>query len=137
MKLIIFLIFSLNFSINIIAKPSERNFSPTGIDDIGKNTISTEDEEGEYVNPISQQSRPSGSDLEQNSISAELEKIDDFRYQGDLMLTDDQKIMFDLPLKEGQLKPRVGLLDQNYRWPKMSDGKVKVPFVIMRGYCKR
>lgn len=52
------------------------------------------------------------------------------KYQGDMILTADQKNV-------DKVESRNGLKDENYRWPKnATTGKVIVPYIISDEYCK-
>lgn len=54
-------------------------------------------------------------------------------FQGDMILTEEQRQeMFDTSIVES----RTGLLADKYRWPKNSNGKPIVPYVIDNRFCK-
>lgn len=50
------------------------------------------------------------------------------KYQGDMILTDEQNNGFKML--------RIGLKDESYRWPKNEKGKVIVPYLISEEYCE-
>lgn len=58
------------------------------------------------------------------------------KYQGDILLTPEQKESLEKPEIEGFLDTRTGLLDESFRWPKDNDGSVIVPFAISDDYSK-
>lgn len=58
------------------------------------------------------------------------------KYQGDILLTPEQKEYLERPDNEGVTDTRTGLLDESYRWPMGGNGKVIVPYVISDDYSK-
>lgn len=57
-------------------------------------------------------------------------------YQGDIILTPEQKELMNKPDNGGFTDSRTGILDENLRWPTNREGKVIVPYVISDDYCK-
>lgn len=49
-------------------------------------------------------------------------------FQGDIKLVQEQKDYF--LVNDGSVPPRTGWIDEHYRWPKDSKGKVIVPYYI-------
>jgi hypothetical protein len=80
------------------------------------------------VAKISAMPAPDGSPLEYGNY-----------FQGDMMLTDEQREYFlsnDTEINEeeekegGDWSQRTGLKDEKYRWPKNDEGQVIVPYII-------
>jgi hypothetical protein len=84
--------------------------------------------------------------VESDSQDSELDDVsevssedeDGISFEGDILLDEDQHEFFSSNDTEDDsgIASRVGLLAEQYRWPKSEDGKVYVPYTIHKNYSE-